>query len=612
MEAIVADVPLAALAIQPPQVAAGGGGTSINPFQAGVDIMRMQQLGNENRQFQLQQWANQGMAEIMSKHPNDEEGGLREILSSPFAPYGGQFANAVRASNQSLATTHRTNLETAKLGGEIVQTGLGGFIKDVTPTIYNAILNNASDDQLNSIFQGKRRQILAGMPSAAQGSFDEGLNGWWQSITANAPTGDSPEAVAARRQYYLSNLHNGLIGSNLTAEDWKQFLGTSGEIETTGPGGVPVKMPIVQVPGGGIRTVPGPSGGPQMYPMPIPPGVHPEDQVPYPAPNALVPGSFNLGGPGFGSPSPAPGAAPGAAQPTPAPSGATPAPTQSQVPSPAPVSSVTDNEGRPVPLWNENTPMVAPSIPGRTTVGGAPAKTPVQSDAEKEAGRTFDEAGGREYDSAIRTLGNLEFIDNGLSRLAHSKFLPPGAAADLRVELSRALNTVGSLTGYGDTVSPEDLATAEGINKASKLLQYTTVTSFFGAQREAAQTISSAGQAVPNLSGSVLGGKLLTEELRAQANRLIDQRRWQVEWRNRNFGSLIGSKEAFDAKFPPMMYSQGVLDKFGMTEKGFKTGDDVVTAVRNGWITQPNGSQILRKTFPNWKPPQAPQAPEAQ
>src|SRR5215472_4926737 len=353
--------PLPALSVQVPQPTEGGGVSAINPFQAGLDIMRMRQLTNENQQFQLQQWANRGIAGIMSQHPGDEEGGLREILASPFAPYAPGFVAQVRESNASLANTHKTNLETQKMGGEIVQTGLNGFIKTTAPMLYDAVLKGANTDQLSSIFQGQRQRILAGMPPALRDQFDQGLDGWWTGVT-NGVEKMEPNAAKA---YLLNNFHNSTISAGFSAEDWAHAYGKPETITQTirGPDGKPMTVvtPVMRdQQTGAIRTVPGAGGAPQMYTPGIEPGYHEPGMQAYgtggPGGNTLMPP--NIGGPGFtGVPS--------------YPSVTPPAPTPSAVPSTAPAASAAPSGG-PIttptlpagesPMAEDETPLWTPEV----------------------------------------------------------------------------------------------------------------------------------------------------------------------------------------------------------------------------------------------------------
>ena len=531
-----------ALGVRGPEPIASGA-SSINPFQMGVDIMRMQQLGNENTNFQLQLQANKEIGSIIAGAP-DLDTGLRLASQSQWAPWAGPYFKNMREADLALTQRDKTLLEMGELNMKMGDSALDRFIGHMTPKLYGAINSGATDDQLASIWNGEKQQVLANLPPALRANFEAGVNGFWTSTTANAPQGNDPASIEARKQFYSGNLLNTMIASHaMTGEDWKQMLGVPETIKTAvrGPDGslVPVEMPTVRTPlgrpgGGGFTTVPGPGGQPQMFPAP-PTTVRP-DEVQFPAPNALAPGTFNLGGTAL------PATTAPAQQPAALPSG------QSKVPGQAPPSYVRDADGNTVPLWDEKTPMVAPSIPGRFTVGGAPAKTTQQVEAAKKQADDLYGSQQTEYTAAQASIANLDYLDTAFTDLGRSKFLAPGAAGTLRTNIANSLNTIAHLVGYTDSkgnpwvINPDELEKAEGIGKASTLLQYSTVRAFFGGQREAAQTIASARAAVPDINTSPLGAKLLVEELRAQAHRVVNQWQFKDEWAQRNFGDPTGAK----------------------------------------------------------------------
>lgn len=598
-----------ALGVRPPELTSTGG-SQINPFQAGLDIVRMQNEMNQNRGFQLKQQAYQELGKIAVQHPNDEEGMFRDMMASPWAPFGIDYINTARQSYLALTQAHEAMARTGKVEQEIGDSAFGNFMKVTAPLVFGAIQRDASDEEVKSIVQGNLQRVLATTPAAQRQNVINATNGWTTSITGGIPNTTTPEM---RKQIMLDNIVHGMIGASATADDFKQLSGAP-IMQHTAAG----EIPGVQAPawaGGGFTPAPAAGGGIQFVPQGVAPGPHQPDEIMIPgtgAPTIAPPaGPYGFGGrptaPGGNALAPPPPTPAPTAAPAPSPVPATAPVGQSMAPTQAPVSAALG-----IPLWDEKTQMVAPSIPGQTTISGAPAKTKTQQESATAQAHEFDTTGATEYDGAVRSLGNLEYISNGLRSLANSRFLSAGAAGQLRTEIANSLNTIGALTGYGEVVNASELATAEGITKASRLLQYSTVRGFFGGQREAAQTIASAGQAVPGIENTTLGGLLLTEELKAQANRAIDLRRWQMEWKNRNFGDLTGSKEAFDANpnFKPEKYSQKVLDDFGMGPGGFKSGDAVATAVRNGWITQKEATPYMKKHFPDWKPPTSQPSPQ--
>ena len=601
--------PLPALSVQVPQPTEGGGVSAINPFQAGLDIMRMRQLNNENQQFQLQQWANRGIAGIMSQHPGDEEGGLREILASPFAPYAPGFVAQVRESNASLANTHKTNLETQKMGGEIVQTGLNGFIKTTVPMLYDAILKGANTDQLSSIFQGQRGRILAGMPPALRDQFGQGLDAWWTGMTTGV---DKMEPNAAKA-YMLNNFHNSTIGAGFSAEDWAHAYGKPETITQTirGPDGKPMTVvtPVMRdQQTGAIRTVPGAGGTPQMYTPGIEPGYHEPGMQPYgtggPGGNALMPP--NIGGPGFtGVPSypgagPAPTLAPSPSAASPVPSVAPSAPAATQ----APAASAIETAGDDTPLW---TPEAMANNPPQGGFDASGTRWVWQDPGKAEQATKNQESYAGEmrtaYNSRQKQALQLTAMDDNLNTLAGTT-LEPGASGEERTRVLRQANTAAKFVNsfVGQNLLPEitderTLASAEGLIKEMRLAQFETVRSEFGAQREAGSVIMSALQAVPGMDTSLLGNKLVLEGLRADSRRDQDLYKFQGQWMNTHHGDLTGADAVFNRLHPPEQYAQAVFNKMGFGPNGFTSRAAILNANAHNWINPEQAQRELKK-FP--------------
>jgi hypothetical protein len=246
-----------------------------------------------------------------------------------------------------------------------------------------------------------------------------------------------------------------------------------------------------------------------------------------------------------------------------------------------------------------------PSVPGTTGTGGRFIwSNPVQEKAAEGLLDHYNTDGHREYEGFTRSQEQLTYIDNAIDQLAMATddhgLLKPGAFGEVRQGLARAWNTAIDVlqannfnVGEKDKVDPRALASEESLQKASRLLQYSTVTAAFGAQREAAQTIQSAGKSVPGLENTILGNKLLIESLRTAAQRGVDLRRFQNSWLAdpRTHGSLQGSEEEFNRIHPPGTYAQATLDKFGLGANGFQSVGAIENAVQHRWITPEFASQ---------------------
>ncbi len=64
---------------------------------------------------------------------------------------------------------------------------------------------------------------------------------------------------------------------------------------------------------------------------------------------------------------------------------------------------------------------------------------------------------------------------------------------------------------------------------------------------------------------------------------------------------MTGAFKAFNDEHPASGYIHKALDTLGMDEKGFKTSDDVISAMTKGFLTRKQALEILNKDFPDGK-----------
>lgn len=569
-----------ALGIRGPAVEAGGG-TNINPLQMGLDLMRMQQLGLESRGLQLKQWGMQGAGEIMARHPLDEEGGLRELLSSPYAPYVGDFVAQVRASNASLAQTHKTLAETGELNYKLGDTAIHGAVKFLAP-YYNAVLTGAPESELENLKTNAQRQMAlttSGMTKDQQQIALQGMQAMFDGLDGNFPKDATPEQI---RQIRLNRLGPMLVTSGLDAQAQQNIIGHQFTIDTptavyggyTSPWSGPqfntvIPKPGYQEPGRSLETPPIPAplspstGQPQVGNSPwITP------------PNALSP-----------------------AQPQPQPSQAQPSQAQPQPAQPQPAQPAQSQAA--VPTAGDGTPLYKSGIGAGSTPGSIGTgnrfiyQNAADEDADKEMLKVRNDAGMRAYEGAQNAQFQLTNMDRSLDALAGTP-LQTGAAGEQRLQLARAWNTAFDTLGSFGLLDEKTLNNfkfkgstlqeAESFLKSQTLAQFATVVNNFGAQREAAQTIQRALMAVPGMDNTYMGNKLVLEGLRSVAQRVQDHWMFQEEWMRNNHGSLKGMEAAFNQAHPSQGYAQAVLDKFGLGPQGFTSGDAIDNAFQHGWI----------------------------
>lgn len=247
-----------------------------------------------------------------------------------------------------------------------------------------------------------------------------------------------------------------------------------------------------------------------------------------------------------------------------------------------------------------------------------PTGLPVLSTAQQEASQKLSEAyGGSEkhaFDNANTTLSTLEYMDADYDKLATSpnKWLTPGFAGKARTSLANLANTVTQMVSDPKNVKlpvpAENVASAESFIKATRYLGLQVLTTMLGNQREAAQTIQNITEAVPSIDNTYLGGKVLIDTIKAQTQRVIDERNWDNAWIAKN-KTLLGAAEAFNAAHPPEQYAQTVLSKYGLNSKGFSDPRTVIQLAQQGYLDKAQAKAILDKQFPGGPAKHLPQAP---
>jgi hypothetical protein len=583
--------PLPALGVQVPQPTATGA-TAINPFQAGVDIFRMRQLANENQNFQLQQWANRGMAEIMSRHAGDEEGGLREILSSPFAPYGSKFAAEVRASNQSLATTGKTLAETGRLNFETNDTAMHSMVKYLGP-MYDAILNNRPEAEIRALGNTAIQSTLssvAGMTKEQQQNAITGMQSIIDGINSNLPA-DNP---AMARQMRLSRIGNLIPGSGMDAAGMDRILHKPTTIET------PQGVFFGTYDAGGNFA---PQANP-LYPGGLP-GFIPKGFAPSigASGGALYPGTNPFGVPQAPTGAPAPAPAPG---PAPA-STAAPAPTVSPTPATtaAPAPSTTS---APVELAGDGTPLWSPEVMARNPPQGnldasgtewhwQGGKT--QEAAVQDRAKTFNDKEGPRFGDAQAAMKQFAAMDASLDRL-QGTLLQTGTGIEERAAAVKAVNTgVDLFNSTFHTSIPkfdgQTMAAYDSFVKEMTTAQFNVLATQFGHQREAGTVVATAGKAVPGIENTPMGNKLVLEELKSGTQRYQDYYKFTTKWMQTHQGDPQGADVEFDKLHKPEQYENEVLNKFGLTREGFKDQGAIDYAYSRNWIDDKIHEQATRQ-----------------
>lgn len=248
------------------------------------------------------------------------------------------------------------------------------------------------------------------------------------------------------------------------------------------------------------------------------------------------------------------------------------------------------------PLIDPSIRMISPSI-GKG-VGGLNILSTTQQAAAADLQAEFSTEGLKQFNNATASLASLRYMDNAFDHLAKGGgFLVPGTAANFRSDLAKVANTIAQITGQKLPFDPSKVASIEDFNKETKRMGLMVINQMLGGQREAAQIITGITQSVPGVENTYMGGKLVSAGIQAATQRAIDQRNFENTWQAQNQGNLTGAAEAFNKAHPADQYAKTVLDKFGLTEKGFSTPEAVRAAKNAGYLTQQQALDLLHEQF---------------
>jgi hypothetical protein len=250
------------------------------------------------------------------------------------------------------------------------------------------------------------------------------------------------------------------------------------------------------------------------------------------------------------------------------------------------------------PLFDPATIAQAPSAANASTVRG-------QANFQEANTKLMDEFQGPElsrYNSANVAIGQLEDVNRAIDTAVRGGWATkPGPAPATRLLFAKVVNQISTDLGGKTKFDPEAVAADEQWLKLSNNLGFNSIAALFGNQKEAEGTLERGIESVPNGSNSPLGAKLVTETLLAANQRQIDERNyknWFIKQPGHE-GDLNGASEAFNGAFPAKDYIDKVLDKYGLTETGFKSPELARDAYAKGYLSKEQLRETLLKQFPD-------------
>jgi hypothetical protein len=165
--------------------------------------------------------------------------------------------------------------------------------------------------------------------------------------------------------------------------------------------------------------------------------------------------------------------------------------------------------------------------------------------------------------------------------------------------VAKAINTFANMTGMKLPFDPETISGGEALFKETQRLGAQVTQNLAPGGHNAASTISNLTKAVPGIDNTYLGAKLLITGYKQLLQRDVDYHDFQTQWLADHNNTLVGSDVAFNKAHPPQEYANVAYDQMGMTDKGFKSPQNIVNAVKQGWLSPQEAINIRKQQFPN-------------
>lgn len=566
-----------------PQISLDAGAGTANPLSVVETYADIQNKLNQNRLFQQQFAAKQKAGQIIAASP-DLETGFTNMTKDPLvAPFAGEIISNYRQSAMFLTQQQGLIQDQSQSGLQAVLKGLTGGLQD--PSMFDSIV----------------KAQMATLSPSAKANVGPAVDAMRTALTAGLPK--DPQAALA---IYRKRLAATLIGSGVTPDAIAGVLGKPGQQTLGGYTRPTLQAPpqgVDAMPGGAIVGAPGAAANTLAPQIATTPGSVPVELgggVPAsagggnlltaaPAPMsgpAAAPGGSGASGNALGGGAPVQSGRPNTAQPSVTPGAQPPAQGQPQA-----------GDGK--PLYSDPKSMISPYI----SIG--PTGQRVMSDAQHtdndELLKDFDGKEKEAFNNSQMAQASFTNMGNALDVMQHGGgFNTPGSLGTLRYEFSKMVNTLQGITGVKASdleFSPDKLASIEEFNKDTKRLGAAVTSQFFGSGREAAQTIQSMTSSVPSIDNTYLGGKVVLDGLQAMNTRLQDERNYINHWRQINQGNISGAAEQFNLDHPARNYALDVLQKYGLTDKGFASPQAVGEAMQKGWIDRDTARAILTDQF---------------
>jgi hypothetical protein len=271
----------------------------------------------------------------------------------------------------------------------------------------------------------------------------------------------------------------------------------------------------------------------------------------------------------------------------------------------APTPSAGPAKSDPGPLAGDGKPLYVPGTPNPTGTGlrtdtGMQAFDTRSAALNKGLIERYTNGDVDLYKSAQQGQQGLQSMEADLDKVAAGgAFTQPGAYGASRLDVAKAINTFANMTGMKLPFDPETISGGEALFKETQRLGAQVTQNLAPGGHNAASTISNLTKAVPGIDNTYLGAKLLITGYKQLLQRDVDYHDFQTQWLADHNNTLVGSDVAFNKAHPPQEYANVAYDQMGMTDKGFKSPQNIVNAVKQGWLSPQEAINIRKQQFPN-------------
>lgn len=224
---------------------------------------------------------------------------------------------------------------------------------------------------------------------------------------------------------------------------------------------------------------------------------------------------------------------------------------------------------------------------------------PGNVDLQKHLADNFANEGKQKYDGAMQALLQLDQQDQNIKALNQSRWTSTGSLNDLRMGLSKDVNSILTPLGLSPIVDPTKVASWEDAAKVQKQLAFAQARMM--GSREAASVVNMSLSATPGGENTEQGYRAVSAGYHEMNYREGDLYSFQNQWAQTHNGNLIGAEAAFNKQFPPEMYGDraiSTIHPFNVKADSLDAFNEVTQKYLPGTRVMINGDPKVIKIVP--------------